>query len=535
MTTKFELSGPSAPAVTPAYQKLLDDIESFLSPYRHTLSKPDLPLEQLVVVAVCFNPDRAGTCALKWLVSNFRYFQDLVNSDFCGVTLPSSSQNFRKEFFNAIYKLDVPITVKKLKLVVDADEARLFLGLNGRDSTTSFRFMALPPEIRNTIYEMAFTPALSRVHALTKNNIMTFPLLNWFWTPADLPHGQEKQTWEGRTLIQAHFERPRNGSLAIEFQFYAEAMPIFYSTNTFVAHDNGELNDLMKKTPEHRRKHFQQVVFMLHPKDVDIGARIHSIRNLTKDYSGLKALQGIADLRSLDIVMWEEEWMAVRKTTKNQALKYTDILKIPPMPLLEQFRGKSQVNSISEAIPAMIILCFSRTSQRICTLETENGLTKVTFHGNCDNVKAHLQPLMTLPRVQEVEDSGNAKPVKAPKKRKAKRESRRLKTQLFDQNGPVELEDASCAVQACVFRLSLTKVQLYPLIALCRKHEQGPRRAGLAPNFWHDLHPQSLMLNLAFHKLQHDTREKSAGKGAYVALKLGGSYLPFEQLSSERK
>ncbi|KXS96401.1 hypothetical protein AC579_5424 [Pseudocercospora musae] len=116
-------------------------------------------------------------------------------------------------------------------------------------------------------------------------------------------------------------------------------MPIFYSTNTFVARDNDELNVLMKKTPEHRRKHFEHVGFLLHPKDIDYGRRINSSGSLTKDYSGLDALNRIPDLKKLDVVMWEEEWLAVRKTTKQWALKYTDILKIPPMALLEQFRG----------------------------------------------------------------------------------------------------------------------------------------------------------------------------------------------------
>ncbi|KAF7188872.1 hypothetical protein HII31_09795 [Pseudocercospora fuligena] len=242
------------------------------------------------------------------------------------------------------------------RLRVAPDEARVFLGLNRTESTTSFRFMDLPPEIRNTIYEMALSfpkaginirpyKSQNRVHALTKDRIKSVSPLKWFSTPTDYSHDQEIAL-QGRTLSE-YLDMFRTSK-----QFYAEAMPIFYSTNTFVAIDNNELNVLMKQTPEHRRKHFEHVVFLLHPKDLGYGRRIRSDGNLTKNYSGMEALKRVPDLKKLDVVMWEEEWLAVRKTTKQRAFKYTDILKIPPMPILEQFRG----------------------------------LTKVTFHGNCDTV-----------------------------------------------------------------------------------------------------------------------------------------------------
>ncbi|KXS96397.1 hypothetical protein AC579_5421 [Pseudocercospora musae] len=217
MAGKF--TRPYLANLAPKYQSLLDDIESTVAPYRHTFSKPGIPLEEMVVVAVCFNPDRPGTSALKWLVPHFRYYQDMVNFDFSTTRSFGSGRNLRQDFFDAVHKLDVPIMTNKpeqgpagenRRLVVDADKARVFLGPCRTEPTTPFRFMNLSPEIRNTIYEMALSfpktginirkgyKSQNRVHALTKDNIMSLSPLKRFATPTDYPHNREIAL-QGRT------------------------------------------------------------------------------------------------------------------------------------------------------------------------------------------------------------------------------------------------------------------------------------------------------------------------------------------------
>ena len=77
----------------------------------------------------------------------------------------------------------------------------------------------------------------------------------------------------------------------------------------------------------------------------------------------LKLLRTCTGLQKLDIVLDEQDFLA-RLTDKKKNQKYQDMMQVPGMSTLAEMRGLQVVN----------------------------------FHGNCDGLKAILEPLLLQPR-----------------------------------------------------------------------------------------------------------------------------------------
>ncbi|KAK4549697.1 hypothetical protein LTR36_004998 [Oleoguttula mirabilis] len=149
--------------------------------------------------------------------------------------------------------------------------------------------------------------------------------------------------------------------LQVNKQIYQEALPVFYSVNTFICYSIHELDKLLKCASESRRKHIGHIIFNYSPSDTQPAS------------SAFRLLKTVEHLRKLDITVDESAWLDVKNRKGEPA--YPDLEKLPGL----------------------------------ATLRIIRGLKTVTFHGDCEKLRAYLVPEMTKPKSKKKASTGAKK------------------------------------------------------------------------------------------------------------------------------
>jgi hypothetical protein len=133
---------------------LRDDIELVIAPFREGEVEPPFSAAELVVMAVVYLECATWEPVLEreiqdWILNTFRYYR----------------HNDIGSFYNACGRYEVPLSDDRIghkihsasTVSAPTREARVFLRNVLPPRTGIFRFLDLPAEIRNRVYEMLFS------------------------------------------------------------------------------------------------------------------------------------------------------------------------------------------------------------------------------------------------------------------------------------------------------------------------------------------------------------------------------------------
>jgi hypothetical protein len=113
-------------------------------------------------------------------------------------------------------------------------------------------------------------------------------------------------------------------------QFYTEAMPIFYRSNLFYCENTRTLHYMLKRLPESRLAHLEQIAFHYFPwwdeEDIE---------------ETFKALATLNHLRTLKIHLDEAHWMRYFSGKENR-----DLLYMRAIPTLRKLRRLKEVTFV---------------------------------------------------------------------------------------------------------------------------------------------------------------------------------------------
>lgn len=148
---------------------LREDIQKLIAPYRDHQLPPFSP-EELIIMAIIDSDSKYATRSniLQWILKNFSIYKDKAVSSMLKwfdhdseVQLQDVLCGLHKRFDTAFndYRLDLTRNIADIgqdSYTVDVNSARIYLQRwIGLEREGSFRFLDLPAELRNRIYEMS--------------------------------------------------------------------------------------------------------------------------------------------------------------------------------------------------------------------------------------------------------------------------------------------------------------------------------------------------------------------------------------------
>ncbi|KAK5127483.1 hypothetical protein LTR85_006822 [Meristemomyces frigidus] len=258
---------------------------------------------------------------------------------------------FRRQISAAFWSYDVPLTVRHQEegqgppqyAIKHVDAERLLCNIwpGSRHGTATSRFFKLPPELRNTIYEMVFQYPASGIflrrlyHAghYKGKGPMTVALLKLSPDPSfDFP--KWKQAAERNHLDQSPYAdgllraAPLEkvlSSLLVSRQFHREALPVFYHINHFHFPTIRDLNESLEGIALSRLQYFAHVSF---------GYGVGERTGVTSAFTSLGMMTG---LRRLDIEVDEAKWRWIAPFTEGP--KKTDGLNFVGLAALRRVKA----------------------------------------------------------------------------------------------------------------------------------------------------------------------------------------------------
>lgn len=281
-----------------------------MAPYRDTELSPPLSDAEIIAMILLFI-GRPLTFAklLGYTFNRFNYFAQLV-----GVLVGGRPSNSRRtvveRFSDALRQYDLPISCTNNEYHMNETEGLFFLrkwcssmpcGLFRTNyiKDQPFRFLDLPREVRDMIYEMVFglprsgirinrTPNIwdqgrkDRVTVMTRDLNQQFSFSEWLQAAPNV----SVKKGRGRYLLHLTPLSDLLKLLVVNKQLYKEAMPVFYATNHFRCLSLDEFRYFLVAVPDRCRAHIRHVSFrydwercVLGP---DIMSRMSSMRRLNK-------------------------------------------------------------------------------------------------------------------------------------------------------------------------------------------------------------------------------------------------------------
>lgn len=378
-----------------AAQKLRESILTAVEPYKKTTEEPRFLLAEILTVAVvCCQEDRArpqprisGVAIMNWIDDKFghwsRYIRLLQSYE---TPVCMNDELGVSNILDASWKVRVPDNQVFLRRAL------------GGQPQTRFPFLKLPTELRNRIYELVLSFPASGVMAVNSNNNNTNsrrkPYANAFWTRTKdsctapfsidvwtMEHNNDKmtdiyascsisdkhQSFLSFNELGSHYQscESKLALLLTNKEIYAEAMPFFYDSNTFMFLSVSHLELKLRIMPAERRKHLRSVAFSYCPPDTSVAV------------SAFRVLAAIPKLHAIHVDVDEASWTRTEK------------LQDPANELVNIARLDILVDLV-------------------CSLQ------EVTFSSRCPIIAAHLKAKMrAAQKTAEVNETDEAKGLEA--------------------------------------------------------------------------------------------------------------------------
>jgi len=201
----------------------------------------------------------------------------------------------------------------------------LFPAWYPRETTAkSFDFFGLPVEIRNAIYDMLYTFPTGTPEVNGSPNIPTMITVytrGQFCTNRIAAKGAlhwAVQAYPDATNLVAHQLQPAPDTLAslvICHQFYQEALPSFFARNTFFCMCIESIKCMLETLAPSRRQLLTSIAFGYHPtkSEIKVARKLFAM------------LAELPRLRSLRIVIDEDDWAAETKMSSGRVVSHTQI------------------------------------------------------------------------------------------------------------------------------------------------------------------------------------------------------------------
>ncbi|KAF7191556.1 hypothetical protein HII31_07058 [Pseudocercospora fuligena] len=252
--------------------ELRAEILNRIAPYQSQNRSPPFRTGIMIVMAlVCIDKERLTEDEIHhWILRAFPYFNNQALDwylDACkNVRVEDSfdppSQEIIKDFPHAIRHFDLPLDEHTVPLSdpeysISSAAARLALARSFEPTQKGkFPFLKLAPELRNRIYEMLFkypSPGIGFLGYKIDRKPILLSRSNSDRSFADL----QNMDPDGYVFPEAF--HTTLAILRICKQVFKEAMPMFYSMNTFYFGSIGDLHRKIAKLPLTRAKHFRDI------------------------------------------------------------------------------------------------------------------------------------------------------------------------------------------------------------------------------------------------------------------------------------
>lgn len=260
-------------------------------------------------------------------------------------------------------------TIEGLELI------RPLLASDGSQSRKTFDLLALPAELRNSIYDMVFQYPIDRGLKFKPRGGVGRQPADRFDIVDDRAKSNVNEPIKRNTRPIGRILAP----LLTCRQFYNEAMPTFYRTNHFRVDDLEDLIKFLDKLGPKRRKHLSHLSIAYPTRDRTIAAE------------AFKVLGKIEHLRTINLRVEEATWLKWARTqAERQAIKdgkdaiaarekYQSALDMPGMKRLLSIRGLEEVN-VAGIRKEAVLPHTIETLKRELTRDMDAGATKKRKH-----------------------------------------------------------------------------------------------------------------------------------------------------------
>ena len=310
-------------AITPDLQRVVNDA---VEPWRSSATKPPFAPDELSVMALILHDEPLSTRDIvRWIFKTFEYFNKSESR------LWERVQGYFREFNHALTRYELPIEEfncddGKCKRKLEMPDAGIYVRARfGRWSLQgTFPILSLPSEVLTIIYEMVFTlPPSGVIYTSFRDE----PHLNLRTLKRDFTKGFSVEAWEHEPWYEVSPPKELLTLLLANKQLYREAMPIFYSINTFVVFCLHDLEVMLARLPPTRRQHLSHVALMYH------------LIQAPWALNAFKLLRSITNLRQVHIHMGGESWShsGWRKPSTS------DPRKIPSLRVLQSMKDRVEI------------------------------------------------------------------------------------------------------------------------------------------------------------------------------------------------
>lgn len=402
--------------------ELTTKIEAVLNGFRRSSDKPPMSLEEIAVAIIAINQEMTLVELQRHILTAFKYYNNAsvegsITRGYRGSIIIS---NFNTTFDTLLRRFDLPIDVYRYESDDEDDDdndelrvspcaAQIFLHKHLTDrkmekKKTPFPFLKLPAEIRLQIYGHCLGLPKSGVcvrqaqrHEKKKEIVVRskdfdaeLQISDWKDVPAANGVRARWDNYEFRNRHDGTFKcqklRTHLALLSVNKEISNEAMPVFYSINSFVCSDLFHLEDFLATLAPERREQLRHISFF------------YTKTTHSKAAKAFKMLGEIEKLKRLDIVIDEADFVGLTKG-KGERM-FPDMLKLPGFHTLRSMRA----------------------------------VKTVQFHGRCDTIRAALQSWV-------VDNEIKAEPPKKPKKPKKRATTKAKVAKKIKKAADVEQDD----------------------------------------------------------------------------------------------
>ncbi|GAB1743895.1 hypothetical protein NU219Hw_g946t1 [Hortaea werneckii] len=311
--------------------------------YEDFIEEPPFTPDELftMVIAVKGRPVTKGQ-VLEWVFANFKHYRSMIEEEFVDddpEQLRNNSNLFRPKRQSDDFRTrinDVPLNYElymrtesvqdgreRYAMTVASCERVLSEALLLRPQTNrkAFRFLDLPSELRNTIFDLVFQYPRSGLIFRSK--------------------GQKSALVESPTARDIYGPLPKTARiteifapLLVNKQFYEEAKACFFAINHFHFTNLCNMAKTLAKIPEPQRRHIQHLT-------LDYGVGYNQLRDAREAI----ALLATCGLKKLNVYLEEDQWKENGTTRRGKIFKNrSDVMNIPGLRKLRTMRGLEDVN-----------------------------------------------------------------------------------------------------------------------------------------------------------------------------------------------